>query len=85
MRVETAQLTNRYNRIKRGTVPDINPCALEAQLADGKVFVELDTKLAQTTVIGLLKGGILKDESHDKEPITPWSGTDPNSNINCFS
>eukprot|EP00957_Ditylum_brightwellii_P132584 10110962-Ditylum_brightwellii.AAC.1 len=47
--------------------------------------VDLDTALAGHIVAMLIHRGIFKYKNQDKAPIIPWSGTDPDSKINCFS
>eukprot|EP00957_Ditylum_brightwellii_P095178 7248850-Ditylum_brightwellii.AAC.1 len=77
MQEKIAQLTSRHDMLQRETVPIFRLYSIKDKLA-------LDPKLAQTTVIGLLYRRIFKDVLQDKELINFWSGTDPDSNIDCF-
>eukprot|EP00957_Ditylum_brightwellii_P096348 7338235-Ditylum_brightwellii.AAC.1 len=46
-------------------------------------FIELGITLAGHTIATPLFGDIFKNKNKDKEPIILWSGTDPDSKINC--
>eukprot|EP00957_Ditylum_brightwellii_P211334 15366058-Ditylum_brightwellii.AAC.1 len=48
-------------------------------------FIELNSTLEGHTIATLICGGIFKDKNQDKVLIIPWSGTDPDSKINCYS
>ena len=48
-------------------------------------FVKLDGALAGQAINMPICGGIFKDKNQDKTLIIPWSGTDPDSKINCYS
>eukprot|EP00957_Ditylum_brightwellii_P082933 6305349-Ditylum_brightwellii.AAC.1 len=70
--------------MQRQINPDVETCTLDNNIVDEEQFVELDKQLDSVTFIGQLFGGIFKDETHAKDSITHWPGTDPDSNINCF-
>eukprot|EP00957_Ditylum_brightwellii_P000635 49313-Ditylum_brightwellii.AAC.1 len=55
-----------------------------AQLFDSD-SIKLDSALLGHTIATQICGGIFKDKNQDKEPIIPWSGTDPDSKVNCYS
>eukprot|EP00957_Ditylum_brightwellii_P103291 7872358-Ditylum_brightwellii.AAC.1 len=48
-------------------------------------FVKLDVTSAGHMIATLLCEGIFKDKNQDKEPIIPWSCTNLDSKINCYS
>eukprot|EP00957_Ditylum_brightwellii_P039905 3021174-Ditylum_brightwellii.AAC.1 len=48
-------------------------------------FIKLDSTVAGHTIATPICRGIFKDKNQDKEPIIPWSGTDPDSKVNCYS
>eukprot|EP00957_Ditylum_brightwellii_P190655 14513858-Ditylum_brightwellii.AAC.1 len=62
------------------TVPNVTP----VELFETK-FVKLDVALAGHTIVTLICRGIFKDMTHENQPIIPWSGTDPDRQINYFS
>jgi hypothetical protein len=57
--VKTAQ------RLHTATVPDVTLVELFTE------FVDLDAALADATIVALLLGGIFKDTTQDKQPVTP--------------